>query len=954
MLLRYATAFAAAFSLLAAGCAERAVTAPATPAKAGKEELVPFEQFELENGLKVILHIDRSDPVVAVALTAHVGSAREMPGRTGFAHLFEHLLFLESENLGKGGLDAMSARVGGSGANGSTSRDRTNYFQTVPKDALEKMIWAEADKIGFFINTVTEPVLAKEKQVVKNEKRQSVDNQPYGHTYYVLGKALYPEGHPYNWQVIGSLEDLDAATLDDVREFYAAWYTPNNVTLVIAGDFDPDQARQWAHKYFDEIPRGPDVAPLEKEPVELSETKRLYHEDNFAQLPELTITWPTAPEYHPDSYALNVLADLLSVGKRAPLNQVLIDELKLTSGVGMGGYHSELAGEMILSVRAFDGVDLDDVKSGLDAAFARFEERGVEQKDLDRVKTIREVGFYRSIQSVLGKAFNLAQYEIFAGDPGFINEDIKNIKAVTAEDVMRVYERYIKDKPFVAASFVPKGALELGLEGSERADVVEEEIIQGAEAKFDAGVQAQYERTPSSFDRSKEPPYGEKATVEVPAIWETRLENGLRVIGIQDNELPLVTFELAFDGGHLLDDLDTPGAANLLAEIMDKGAAKRDTAELEEAIDSLGASIDIGAGEESFAVSGSTLARNFEATMALVEEILLEPRWDAEELALAKTRVAADLQNAKASPDAIAERAYALVAFGEDHIFARDVAGTQMSVEALTMDDLKTYYEANLSPSVGSFRIVGDVDVSAVRSALAGIEARWTAKPVSFPDYPTPTAPVEARLYFYDVPGAKQSVLRFGHSALKRNDDDFDAATVMNYRLGGGGFASRLTQELRESKGYTYGVGSGFAASRRQGEFMIFSSVRSNVTLEATQLIKSILEQYGSTFTEKDLDVSKSFLLKSKARAFETLGAKLGVLQNVVDYDLPYDYVNEQDAIIKGMTVERIQELARAYVRPQAMNYVIVGDAETQAARLEDLEFGAPVMLNERLDALDN
>ena len=290
-------AFAASAAALLAGCTmvEPAPTEPSAPETVETEapaaeatesaSLLPYESFTLENGLTVLFHVDRSDPVVAVNLTAHVGSAREKPGRTGFAHLFEHLLFLESENLGPGGLDRLSARIGGSGANGSTSRDRTNYLQTVPNDALEKMLWAEADKLGWFINTVTEPVLEKEKQVVKNEKRQGVDNRPYGHTFYVLHKALYPEDHPYNWQVIGSLADLQAATLDDVKEFFRAWYTPNNVTLTVTGDFDTEQAKAWVERYFAEIPRGPEIAPLEARPGSIDETVRLYHEDNFAQLP---------------------------------------------------------------------------------------------------------------------------------------------------------------------------------------------------------------------------------------------------------------------------------------------------------------------------------------------------------------------------------------------------------------------------------------------------------------------------------------------------------------------------------------------------------------------------------------------------------------------------------------------------------------------------------------------
>src|SRR5688500_14435765 len=272
---------------------------------------ISYEKFTIPNGLQDVFHIDRSDPVVAVSLTAHVGSAREKEGRTGFAHLFEHLLFLESENLGKGGLDKMSARIGGSSANGSTNRDRTNYFQTVPNDALEKMLWAEADKLGWFINTVTEPVLEKEKQVVKNEKRQGVDNAPYGHTSYVIDKALYPADHPYNWQVIGSLDDLQRATLADVKEFFRRWYVANNVTLVVAGDFDTAQAKAWVEKYFNEIKPGEAVPRLPKRPGVLKQTVSFYHEDNFATVPQLTRTWPSVEFYHPDSYPLAVLVNYL-------------------------------------------------------------------------------------------------------------------------------------------------------------------------------------------------------------------------------------------------------------------------------------------------------------------------------------------------------------------------------------------------------------------------------------------------------------------------------------------------------------------------------------------------------------------------------------------------------------------------------------------------------------------
>ncbi|MGZ5254859.1 MAG: insulinase family protein, partial [Flavitalea sp.] len=542
---------------------------------------VEYEKFELPNGLDVVFHIDRSDPVVAVALTAHVGSAREKPGRTGFAHLFEHLLFLESENLGKGGLDKMSARIGGSGANGSTSRDRTNYFQTIPKDALEKMLWAEADKLGWFINTVTEPVLAKEKQVVKNEKRQSVDNNPYGHTFDVLYKNLYPEDHPYNWQVIGSLEDLQNATLADVKEFYNRWYVPNNVTLVVSGDFDKAQAKKWVEKYFGEIKKGPAVEPLSKKPGVVKETVKVYHEDNFARLPELTMAWPAVENYHPDAYALEVLAQYLSEGKKAPFYRVLVEDKKLTSNVNTYNFNSELAGAFHISVRSFAGKDLDDVMAAINEGFVLFEKEGISEKDLERIKAGLETQFYNSLSSVQGKGFQLAQYNIFAGDPGFLTKDFQNTLAVTTADVKRVYEKYIRNKNFVATSFVPKGQLTAALEGSKKAEVVEEKIVQGAEDSVDPNITASYERSPSSFDRSKEPNYGEAPVVKTPDVWNQKLSNGIRVFGIENKEVPLVQFELVMDGGLLLEDINKVGVSNLMARLMTQGTKNKTPQELE-------------------------------------------------------------------------------------------------------------------------------------------------------------------------------------------------------------------------------------------------------------------------------------------------------------------------------------------------------------------------------------
>ena len=934
-------------SLLGACTKPEQPSATNSTEQSAQEFVLNYEKITLDNGLEVVLHQDKSDPVTAVALTFHVGSAREIEGRTGFAHLFEHLLFLESENLGKGGLDKMSSRIGGSGANGSTSRDRTNYFQTVPNDALEKMIWAEADKLGFFINTVTDTVLSKEKQVVKNEKRQRIDNRPYGHANYVVDKNLYPEDHPYNWQVIGSLEDLQNATLQDVKDFYKKWYVPNNATLVIAGDFDAEQVKAWVHKYFDEIPRGEEIKPLVDKPAVLTDSKLRMYEDNFAQLPELRMVWPGVDLFHNDAYALDVLSQYLSEGKVAPLNKILIDDKALTSNVSMYSSNSEIAGEISIITRAYPGTDLDDVKMAIEEAFTEFEENGISDEDLARIKAGIEASFYNRLSSVLGKAFHLAQYNIFADDPGYVNEDIKKFLAVSKDDVMRVYRQYIKDKAFVSTSFVPKGQGELALEGASPANVVEEAIVANTEGEtFELPADTDYVKTPSSFDRSIEPAYGETPTPPVPEVWHTELSNGLTLYGIENDELPLVEFTLQIDGGLSAESMETAGVANLLAMVLEKGTATKTPEELESALAMLGASIDISANRESIVVYGNTLSKNYQSTLALVKEMLLSPRWDEKEFTLAKQSTLSTIAQQKANPNNIADNAFAALLYGEDHIFSLNPMGNESTLSNITMDDLKAYYAKYIAPNLTHVHVVGAVSSETVIETMKGWVEGWPTKAVNLPELKVANTPETSKVYFYDVPGAKQSVLRFGYLAMAETDEDFYPATVMNYKLGGGGFASRLTQSLREGKGYTYGIRSAFSGSDIPGPFIIGSGVRTNVTFESAALVKEILTLYPDTFSEEDLVNTKSFFLKSAARQFETANAKLSLLQKMSRYGWQADIVQTRQNIVQNITIEDIQQLATTYANPDKMIWLVVGDAKTQLPRLAELGFGEPILLN--------
>ncbi len=903
---------------------------------------IEYEKYVLENGLNVVLHVDRSDPLAAVAMTFHVGSAREREGKTGFAHLFEHLFFLDSENLGPGGLDRLMTRVG-SAANGFTSNDQTTYFEVVPKDALEKALWAESDKLGFFISTVTPSVLAKEKQVVKNEKRQSVDNQPYGHEDDVLDKALYPSGHPYSWQVIGSLEDLESATLDDVHEFHRRWYGPNNATLVVAGDIDIEATKQWIGKYFGEIPPIELAEPAAPVQADLTGIRRLVHEDNFASLPQLTLAWPSVPLYHPDAYALDLLAPLLTEGKTTPFYKVVVEEEKLAPAVDASNQSAELAGRFVLQTRAFAGKNLNDVYAAIERAFARFETDGVAPEDLERAKARYEAAFYRGLSSAIGKAFQLAQYNMFAGSPGYLREDLDRALGVTESDIERVYAAYLKDRPHVVTSFVPKAEPQLALTGSERAQVVEEQIVQGAEAEFVVGTRGEIPRTPSSFDRSKEPPFGESPSLKAPTVWGDTLANGLRVLGIEDREIPLVRFELRLKGGLLLDDKSRVGVANLLAETMTEGTATKTPEQLEQAIELLGSSIEVNAGREEFVFSGSTLARNFGKTMALLEEILVEPRWDAEQFDLARDRVAQDLRQRSASPFAVAQDVFTRVLYG-DHILAVNPRGSLASIDAIQIPDLKRYYQRAITPTAAAFHVSGAVSRDEVLRSLRGIADRWESRAVTFPDPPGSSAG-HAGLYFVDIPGAKQSVLQIGYLALAETDPEFYPAVVMNFRLGGGGFASDLTQVLREQKGYTYGIGSQFQGTDIPGPFTIFSPVRSNVTYESLALITNLMTRHGPEFDAEDLNATKSFLLRSNALAFETLGDKLGILADMSAYGFPADYVLQREAVVRDMTIERIRELAARYLDPSRMVWLVVGDARSQLRRLRPLGLGAATVL---------
>ncbi len=928
------------FILLAAG-----IMFSCTAKKNESPFSVPFEKYKLSNGLTVILHEDKSDPIAAVAVVFHVGSSREVPGKTGFAHLFEHMMFQRSENVGEDQLFRLIQGAGGE-LNGGTSFDYTVYYEVIPKNALEMALWLESDRLGYLENTVTQTAFANQQNVVQNEKRQGVDNTPYGHNEALILKNIYPQGHPYSWDVIGEMEDLQNATVEDVKAFHRKFYGPNNATLVVAGDINREEVKAMIEKYFGEIPAGQPVEKTSPRPATLSSTIKLYHEDNFAKAPMLTMVFPTVEQFSKDSYALDYLGQLLSSGKKAPLYKVLVRDKKLTSSVYAYNQSLELAGTFEISVTANPGVNLTDVEKAVFEAFDLFEKEGFSEADLTALKAKNETSFYGQFSSILSKSFTLGEYQMFRDDPAYYNNDFKAEQAVTSQDIKNVFEKYIKGKNFVMTSFVPKGEVNLIAEGSKNAEIVEEDVTRAAQVETTAEVEEPVVKTPTRIDRSVQPPLGPDPVVTLPEVWKGSLSNGMTLYGIRQSELPLVQYSVIIDGGHLLDPVEKAGIASMTAALMNEGTKNKTPEELEDAIRLLGASISFTGGPENISIRVSTLSRHFEKTLDLVGEMLSEPRWDTVQFELAKSRVVNNLKRNKANPSYLASNTLNSLIFGKGNILAIETAGNEQSVNSLTINDLKDFYSRNFSPSNAKFIVAGDIDQERVIRALEKLSAGWQPKKVTIPPVTVPDAPGKSQIFFVDVPGAKQSVIYIGCPSLPRTNPDYYPAYVANYKLGGS-FNGIFNLILREEKGFTYGARSYFNGAKNYGTFTATSMVRTNSTLESVEIFKTEMEKYRREIPQDYVDFTKSALLKGNARNFETLWNLLSMLNNIAVYDLPVNYIKQEEAFVQGLTAEKILELARKYIDPSRMYYVVAGDAATQLKGLEKVGLGKPVLVKD-------
>lgn len=896
------------------------VTHIQTVTKTGDEIVIPFEKFVLANGLTVVLHEDKSDPLVHVDVTYHVGSGREEIGKSGFAHFFEHMMFQGSENVADEQHFGLITASGGT-LNGSTNTDRTNYYETVPSNQLEKMLWLEADRMGYFLDAVTPEKFENQRETVKNERGQNYDNRPYGLLRERVNEAIYPEGHPYSWLTIGYIEDLNRATLDDLKRFFLRWYGPNNATLTIGGDIDRDETLAWVEKYFGPIPAGPAVDDPIYEPVTLDADRYISMEDNVA-LPLIYMAWPTVHLNHPDEAPLDVLMNILGVGKTSLLYKNLEkDGLAVQTSAGHGCSELSCQFTLLALPNPSKGKTLAEMEEVLRASLEEFEARGVQDDDITRVKASIVSGMIYGLESVSGKVSQLAAYETFRDNPNGIGDDIARYEGVTKDDVIRVYNQYIKDKPAVVMSIVPEGQAEM----IARADTWQR--YERTIPKDPPASDVVWTAPEDDFDRSVIPPAGPNPAIKVPPVYRADMSNGIQVLGAVNDEVPTTTISVRIKAAQSQDPLDKLGLAALTAAMLSEATQKSSAEDLSNRLDKLGSSVSFSSGDTFTTLRIRTLTENLDETVSIAMEKLFEPKFAADDFARLQASTIEGIKASKKQARGIATEMFNRRLYGDNNAFPYSSAGTVDTVANLTLEDVKQFYADYYSAEIASVVAVSDLGEDKVLKALEPL-SRWEAKPVrSATVQPFPDTGV-TKIYFIDKPGAAQSEIRIGKRALPYDaTGEYYRATLMNYPLGGA-FNSRINLNLREDKGYTYGARSFFSGETEdRGYYRAQAGVRSDSTAASlTEFIKEISTYHKTGITPEELEFTKNAIGQRDARAYETPGQKLGFLGRMMTYDLDPSFVDEQNDILENLTKAEVDALAAKHLDLDEMIMLVVGD----------------------------
>ena len=891
---------------------------------------IDYEKYTLDNGLTVILHKDTSDPLVHVDVTYHVGSAREEVGKSGFAHFFEHMMFQGSKHVDDEQHFKIITEAGGN-LNGSTNSDRTNYYETVPANQLEKVLWLESDRMGFLLDAVTQKKFENQRETVKNERAQRVDNQPYGLVSERTAEALYPSGHPYSWSTIGYIEDLERVNVDDLKAFFARWYGPNNAVLTIGGDIDVEQTKSWIAKYFGTIPRGPEVEEPSPQPVSLESNRYITLEDNV-HLPLLQITLPTVYARHPDEAPLDVLADILGGGKTSMFYKNLVKGGQAVQAV-VSHPCRELACEfqMVALANPANVKQLSSLEKAIQATLKEFEQRGVTEDDLARTKAGIEAGTVFGLQSVAGKVSTLASNETFYGSPDLVAEDIRRYNAVTAEDVMRVYRKYVKNAPGVILSVVPKGQESLA---------VEEQNFELPERKVPDYESVNFNPSPVSeaFDRNTVPEAGPTPIVTVPEYWKRTLAQDIPMLGVTSQETPTVTLSINLEGGMLLDPKGKEGTAYLTAMMLNESTENYSNEEMANALAKLGSSISVSAAGRYTQVYASTLSKNLDETIALLQEKLLRPAFLAEDFNRLKARVMQSIQQQQKSPNSLAVRARDSVLFGEQNRVSKPDEGTLASIQSITLEDIQAFYSRYYSPAKVSVVAVSDQSPETLTASLAFLQ-NWKGEDYAFPEFAPFPEHKQRQITLVDKPGAVQSVLYIVKRAMPFDaTGEYFHARLMNFPLGGA-FNSRINLNLREDKGITYAANSSFIGGKTLGWFEVGTDVKWQDTATAIRAIFDEMDNYREQgMTAKELQFMKNAFTLSDALEYETPTSKARFLRQLMAYDLDDDYREKQLEIIRSIDRKTLNDVAKEYLKTDAMQIIVVGDKAQIIDQLKSLE----------------
>ncbi|GAB4093015.1 M16 family metallopeptidase [Flaviaesturariibacter terrae] len=897
----------------------------------GSELVIPYEKYVLPNGLTLLVHEDHSDPVVHVDMTYHVGSSREEIGKSGFAHFFEHMMFEGSEHAPKGTFDKLLPNN-----NGSTNTDRTNYYETIPPNKLEQAIFLESDRMGFLLDAVTQKRFEVQRATVKNERGQRYDNAPYGLAYEVISKNLYPYGHPYSWMTIGYLEDLNRSNAEDLKNFFLRWYGPNNATLTIGGDVKPADVLKLVEKYFGAIPRGPEVSPVKVPSVQLSGDRYVTHVDNYARLPRLYVTQPTVPLYHPDMVALDCLAEILGQGKNSVLYQTMVKK-QLALQASAFQNNSELAGIFAFDVVPAAGKTLADMEKLLRAALDSFEVRGVRDEDIAKFKGAQEAQLINGLQSVSGKVTQLAAYQTFTGNPNKIAGELAEIRALKKEDVLRVYNQYVKGKGAVWLSVVPKG--QEGLVAHEPNFKIDSSQYDKPDFGY-GGLK--YIKAHESFDRGKLPAAGTVPPVKAPAFWKKDWAGGLRSIGTFNDETPTVAISLFIPGGHMAsaNDKSKAGLASLFAAMMNEDTKDHSAEQVSQELARLGASISVSSGLNGVTITVQSLKKNIDPVLALMQERLFSPSFTEAAFNRIKNQRLQGFKQMKSQPAAVADAVFARLNYGPDHIFGISQNGTEETVKNIELKDIQDYYNNYMTSQGARLVVVGDIRQPEVESKLAFLK-NLPNKKVTLPAVTAAPAVAKTQVYLVDVPKGAQTEFRVGYATGMKWDatGDYYRSVLANYTLGGN-FSSRLNQNLREDKGWTYGASSRFSGNPYGGDFRFASGIRADATDSALlELMKDVNEYVANGPNDAELAFMRDAVGQADAMRYETPAQKLEFISRLLEYNLPANYAEQQNRILNTITRADIQRVTQQRIQPQKLNILLVGDKAQVLEKVKKLGY---------------